>query len=667
MLTLNPSAGIVPFSRQGIRLQCADGMVRLCFPIICGFSIDYEEQVVVTGVKSGEHCPICEVPPQERQNLRGKWPRRTHASTQARIKRQRADNLSIKEAMSVHDIANFAWEHWHVNIHETMMLDILHQLYKGLAIYMKDWVLRTLAEDPNTAGRRQKTMAGEKKSIETATIEQKLDFRFQQVSLFTGLKHFHDRKFSQVKQWTGNEYRDMNRQYAAVVTPLLMPKKPDVMAFVRAVLDFITLAEYRSHTDTSLTYLTNALERIHDTIEQFRHLRISVRNVEGDFNIPKLHALTHYVDWIKLYGSAVDMSTSVGENAHKILIKAYYDRTNKQSTFEQQIFEHNIRRVNLQAMQGIITYRLSTASGADPASSQFDSRPNKLARSTDFDQFEWPLDNDDATSLMLKRLPSKQWRFARQVEAYTGIEDLIDALAVFIRERRRRHELGNVAPAHEEDRREPDPSWVRDYPLKIHPSLECFKVDGKDVSDPTRRVPERIRCQPDWRSSKKWRRDYVWVQEYSTENTAREDVPEYVKGKLIGQVMLLVTVRDMAHRKCNGKYPEYHAALLSTFRLRHGGRPDPVHGMIEIEIPPKNTARSPRYLGRNRFYDLPTIDRSAHIVPATLTSGTIFYVNNYIDWDQYNTLYDPDWMTRGKQIITKVKKNVAKKRVNKLS
>ena len=25
----------------------------------------------------------------------------------------------------------------------------------------------------------------------------------------------------------------------------------------------------------------------------------------------------------------------------------------------------------------------------------------------------------------------------------------------------------------------------------------------------------------------------------------------------------------------------------------------------------------------------------------------MFYVNNYIDWDQFNQLYDPNWMKKG--------------------
>ncbi len=107
------------------------------------------------------------------------------------------------------------------------------------------------------------------------------------------------------------------------------------MLFVKTVLNFVTLAEYRSHTETSLTYLNNALEQIHETKELFRDTQISAKNPEGDFNIPKFHILTHYIEFIRLYGSAMNMTTGIGETTYKILLKAYYDRINKQSKYEQ--------------------------------------------------------------------------------------------------------------------------------------------------------------------------------------------------------------------------------------------------------------------------------------------------------------------------------------------
>ena len=87
-----------------------------------------------------------------------------------------------------------------------------------------------------------------------------LDNRFKQVPPFTGLKRFNSLCFSKVHQWTGNEYRDMIRQYAAVIAPLLKREDDGVMLFIRAILDFVTLSEYHSHTDETLEYLNHALE-----------------------------------------------------------------------------------------------------------------------------------------------------------------------------------------------------------------------------------------------------------------------------------------------------------------------------------------------------------------------------------------------------------------------
>ncbi|KAN0076227.1 hypothetical protein V8E54_006369, partial [Elaphomyces granulatus] len=77
--------------------QCADGRYRHCFPIITGIIADYEEQVLLTGVKSGRHCTICQVPPSERENLQKRWPKRTHEYTQQLIAWQRRNPSNISK------------------------------------------------------------------------------------------------------------------------------------------------------------------------------------------------------------------------------------------------------------------------------------------------------------------------------------------------------------------------------------------------------------------------------------------------------------------------------------------------------------------------------------------------------------------------------------------
>ena len=56
-------------AKDGFLVKCADGYNRQCYPIIAGFMVDYEEQVLITGIKKAQHCSICIVPPHERENL----------------------------------------------------------------------------------------------------------------------------------------------------------------------------------------------------------------------------------------------------------------------------------------------------------------------------------------------------------------------------------------------------------------------------------------------------------------------------------------------------------------------------------------------------------------------------------------------------------------------
>ncbi len=68
--------------------------------------------------------------------------------------------------------------------------------------------------------------------------------------------------------------------------------------------------------------------------------------------------------------------------------------------------------------------------------------------------------------------------------------------------------------------------------------------------------------------------------------------------------------------------------------------------MVEIEKYPISRAENPLNLGGQRFYKISEVLRSAHVVPRD-TEGNTSYLNNYIDWDQFNQLYDPEWQTKG--------------------
>jgi hypothetical protein len=73
---------------------------------------------------------------------------------------------------------------------------------------------------------------------------------------------------------------------------------------VRALLDFMYLAQYPVHTDETLSLLDDALERFHDNKNIFIDL-----GLRDTFNIPKLHSATHYSMYIRLYGTLDNCNT----------------------------------------------------------------------------------------------------------------------------------------------------------------------------------------------------------------------------------------------------------------------------------------------------------------------------------------------------------------------
>jgi len=51
-------------AREGAPIDCPDGKIWRCFPIMSGWIVDHMENVTLHGIKS-DACPKCEVPPEE--------------------------------------------------------------------------------------------------------------------------------------------------------------------------------------------------------------------------------------------------------------------------------------------------------------------------------------------------------------------------------------------------------------------------------------------------------------------------------------------------------------------------------------------------------------------------------------------------------------------------
>ncbi len=110
------------------------------------------------------------------------------------------------------------------------------------------------------------------------------------------------------------------------------------------------------------------------------------------------------------------------------------------------------------------------------------------------------------------------------------------------------------------------------------------------------------------------------------------------------QLQIIITVRDSFRQDDNEKPVQYSRALIELLKLKNNEVLNALHDMIEVEQWSKNTVKKSRYLECWWFYNMSTILRSAHLI--SIESKKFFYVNNYIDWDTFNILYEENFLKK---------------------
>ena len=100
----------------------------------------------------------------------------------------------------------------------------------------------------------------------------------------------------------------------------------------RSLLNFLYLAQYPVHSTTTLALLTNSLSEFHKNKDIFVDL-----GIRENFNIPKLHFLKHYEDFIKLHGTTDNYSTEYMEHLHIDLVKDAFHATNRKDEYPQMM------------------------------------------------------------------------------------------------------------------------------------------------------------------------------------------------------------------------------------------------------------------------------------------------------------------------------------------
>lgn len=185
--------------------------------------------------------------------------------------------------------------------------DILHQLYQGVIKHLVAWVKSAYSED-------------------------EIDARCRRLPPGHHVRVF-KKGITSLYQLTGREHADIARILLGFIIDMPLPDGMSSVRLVRAVralLDFLYLAQYPVHTTETLALLDEALDRFHANKEVFADL-----GVRSTWCIPKLHYLRHYTTLIRRLGSPDNFNTEYTERLHIDYAKDAYEATNAKDEFPQ--------------------------------------------------------------------------------------------------------------------------------------------------------------------------------------------------------------------------------------------------------------------------------------------------------------------------------------------
>jgi hypothetical protein len=130
-----------------------------------------------------------------------------------------------------------------------------------------------------------------------------------------GMRHF-KQGVSVVKQWTGRESKEVEKQLLPVIASLDSKVwNPDFIKLSRALLDFIYRAQASRMTEDDIVQLEKTLVEIHELKFVLRQMKIF--KSDSRFNkIVKLHMLSHWPNDTRQMGTADGFSTESPEHMH---------------------------------------------------------------------------------------------------------------------------------------------------------------------------------------------------------------------------------------------------------------------------------------------------------------------------------------------------------------
>ena len=297
---------------SGIFMTSGDGLTRRNHPLFACFIGDYPEQILVTCVSTGK-CPTCPKPrdelgeydPDEAPGFRDLEQVLTALDS---FETDPGGFLQTCAEAGIKPVVDPFWKDLpYTHIYRSITPDVLHQLYQGVLKHLISWVT-------------------------TACGAEEIDARCRRMPPNHNVRHFL-KGITSLSRVTGQEHDQMARILLGLIIDVRLDdgmSNVRLIRAVRALLDFLYLAQYPVHTDDSLELLEDALQRFHDNKDVFVDL-----GIREAFNLPKLHFASHYVEYIKLYGTLDNFNTEYTERLHIDLAKDAYAATNHKDEYPQ--------------------------------------------------------------------------------------------------------------------------------------------------------------------------------------------------------------------------------------------------------------------------------------------------------------------------------------------
>jgi hypothetical protein len=613
---------------------CADGQYRLCYSPLSAWIADYPEYTTLMQLRYGD-CVWCETSTREAGDFPDRMaPFRDHALYERLLLDGKTEELTHRGVIAAHNVL------WQIDavVGDLPKPDLLHCMQLGILNHLLEWVTDFLQES------------------------QRLEL-FNQ--LWVSIPPYQDmlrpkKSFQEVGQWQGKEIKTMSRFLLACFAASLdnPPNNETRESFteailcVRAALEFYMYARYPSHTDTTLGYMSDSLRRFHDHKNVFSRYRadkkvraaakkqetemIAEREAElrnsglsatqkrnittrwrskidlektktledgGQFNLPKMHAMRHFVPQIERFGSLLGFDSSITEVSHKFSIKHGYNASNRNVSYTEQILNYNARNEQIATRNWNISV----------ARQKFNSQ-NCDANKT---RFAFP--PKPASTLK-----------SRQYEKGKGkIKTFRDLLAkVSLPQTHNTDSFYNLTHIFV-DRQGFD--LTRDdllaTPAALYHSLHVSVEDWQKYEWKIHNI--RATNDREWMRSGCSRQDWVWVRQ----KASRQHLPyKALRGRLPAQVCFFFSLSIATHDKPREMVP---LALVRVTEPVNSGTAENALAMPRVAIP---TVMAKRYA----VIHAGSIEGAAHVVPLVPDNekNTRWIVNTHIDLETWNKVYE---------------------------